>query len=93
MIRPKARPVRSSALPCASRRLAQESTFKVDVQLVRLIATVKDTAGSPVGGLNKEDFTVFDNGVKQEIACLSGTRLSRCPSPCCSIPAARPARR
>ena len=47
--------------------LAQE-VFRVDVKLVRVIATVKDTTGAAVGGLNKEDFTLFDNGVQQEIA-------------------------
>lgn len=48
--------------------LAQEAVFKVDVRLVRLIATVKDSAGKPVGGLAKEDFSVFDNGAKQTIS-------------------------
>ena len=47
---------------------AQEPVFKVDVRLVRMVATVKDATGRPVGGLNKEDFTLFDNGVKQTIA-------------------------
>lgn len=48
--------------------LAQEPVFKVDVRLVRLIATVKDSSGGIVGGLQKEDFTVFDNGAKQTIS-------------------------
>lgn len=49
--------------------VAQEvPTFTSDVRLVRLLATVKDDMGRPVGGLNKEDFSVFDNGVRQEIA-------------------------
>lgn len=42
--------------------------FKVDVQLVRVLATVKDSAGQPVGSLHKEDFQILDNGVPQEIA-------------------------
>ena len=42
--------------------------FKVDVQLVRLLATVKDTAGNLVGTLEAKDFAVSDNGVQQEIA-------------------------
>ena len=45
---------------------AQEATFKVDVRLVRLIATVKDTGGKPVGGMEKSEFTVLDNGVAAE---------------------------
>lgn len=47
---------------------AQEDVFKVDVRLVRLVATVKDDSGKPVGGLQKEDFRVTDNGAPQTIA-------------------------
>jgi Ca-activated chloride channel homolog len=49
---------------------AQEEppTFKVDVRLVRMLATVKDQMGHLVGGLEKSDFKIFDNGVEQEIA-------------------------
>ena len=48
---------------------AQEAPiFKVDVQLVRLLATVKDAAGNLIGALEAKDFTVSDNGVQQEIA-------------------------
>lgn len=42
--------------------------YRVDVRLVRLLATVKDEYGRLVGSLAKEDFAVFDNGVKQEVA-------------------------
>src|SRR5947199_291062 len=48
--------------------LAQETTFRVDVNLVRVLATVKDGAGRLIGTLGKEDFTVLDNGVRQQIA-------------------------
>ncbi len=44
------------------------TTFKVQVRLVRLLATVKDANGQLIGSLNKSDFSVFDNGVAQEIA-------------------------
>ncbi|MCS6953947.1 MAG: VWA domain-containing protein [Bryobacterales bacterium] len=47
---------------------AQQPVFRVDVRLVRILATVKDPAGGLVGSLNKEDFTVYDNGVPQELA-------------------------
>ncbi len=47
---------------------AQEPTFRVDVRLVRLLATVKDQRGAPVGGLAREDFQIADNGVAQEVA-------------------------
>ena len=56
----------SLLLPTAS--VAQETVFRVDVRLVRILATVKNSAGELVGHLNKEDFEIYDNGVKQEIA-------------------------
>lgn len=46
----------------------QEPTFRVDVKLVRMLATVKDTNGRPVGGLSREDFAVYENGVIQKIS-------------------------
>lgn len=48
--------------------LSQEPVYKVDVKLVRILATVKNTAGELVGALQKEDFVVLDEGVPQEIA-------------------------
>lgn len=47
---------------------AQEATFRTEVRLVHIIATVKNAAGDLVGDLQKEDFDVFDNGAKQEVA-------------------------
>ena len=47
---------------------AQEPTFRVDVNLVRILATVKDASGRLVGTLGKEDFNVLDNGALQQIA-------------------------
>src|SRR5712675_2245446 len=47
---------------------AQDTTFRVDVNLVRVLATVKDTSGRLVGNLNKEDFKLSDNGAPQQIA-------------------------
>ena len=48
--------------------IAQESVFKVDVRLVRLLVTVKDSAGALVGSLNREAFSILDNGIRQEVA-------------------------
>jgi Ca-activated chloride channel family protein len=57
------------AIPlCAVLAFAQEPLFRVDVRLVRLLATVKNAAGDLVGSLEARDFTVTDNGVPQEIA-------------------------
>ncbi|MDD5544998.1 MAG: VWA domain-containing protein [Acidobacteriia bacterium] len=41
--------------------------FKVDVSLVRLNVSVKDAQGMPVLHLNKDNFTVADNGATQPI--------------------------
>jgi Ca-activated chloride channel homolog len=48
--------------------LLAQDVFRVNVRLVRVVATVKDSAGATIGGLNKADFELYDNGVKQEIA-------------------------
>lgn len=47
---------------------AQNETFRVDVKLVRVIATVKDVNGQPVGDIQKSELTVTDNGAPQQIA-------------------------
>jgi Ca-activated chloride channel family protein len=45
-----------------------DTTIRVNVRLVRMLVTVKDAAGQLIGSLNKSDFAVYDNGVKQDIA-------------------------
>jgi len=42
--------------------------IRVDVNLVRVLTTVKDPSGNLVGTLPKEDFTILDNGVPQQIS-------------------------
>ncbi|MDE3195172.1 MAG: VWA domain-containing protein [Acidobacteriota bacterium] len=57
------------AIVCAAGLTAQsDDTIKVNVRLVRVLATVKNAAGQLIGGLNKEDFEVRDNGAPQQIA-------------------------
>lgn len=53
------------------------STFKVNVKLVNVFATVVDETGAPIGGLTKQDFTVFEDGKPQKIAVF--TRESGLP--------------
>jgi Ca-activated chloride channel homolog len=48
--------------------IGRAQTIKVDVKLVRLLVSVKDARGELVGSLEKPDFTVFDSGVKQDVA-------------------------
>jgi Ca-activated chloride channel family protein len=47
---------------------AQEPAIRVDVNLVRIVATVKNAGGKLVGSLSKGDFTILDNNVPQQIA-------------------------
>jgi Ca-activated chloride channel homolog len=47
---------------------AQDTTFKVDVKLVSVFVNVTDANGAIVGGLKRDDFSVFEDGRKQEIA-------------------------
>ena len=42
--------------------------IKVNVNLVRVLATVKDPAGEVVKALDKDDFELRDNGVQQRIS-------------------------
>ncbi|MCZ2157010.1 MAG: VWA domain-containing protein [Bryobacterales bacterium] len=43
-------------------------TFRSEVRLVPLLATVKDANGALIGDLKKDEFQIFDNGVQQEVA-------------------------
>jgi len=58
---------------CATALTAQTTVFKTKVQLVHVIATVKNPDGEPAGALEKSDFTISDNGVRQEIAFFQRT--------------------
>jgi Ca-activated chloride channel family protein len=62
--------VRHWLLPllCAALSAQQAPLFRADVDLVRVVSTVKNQAGELVGVLQKGDFTVFDIGVRQEIS-------------------------
>lgn len=44
------------------------ATFSADATLVRLLVSVKDGNGAPVGSLESGNFTVFDTGVRQQIS-------------------------
>jgi len=44
------------------------ATIRVQVRLVNVFATVTDSHGAPVGGLTKDDFKVFEDGVQQQVS-------------------------
>ncbi len=51
-----------------------QATFRVDVKLVNVVATVTDEEGRYVTGLGPEDFIVEDEGVAQEIVHFTQDR-------------------
>ena len=52
---------------------AQQPTFRSGTQTVPLYITVTDAAGRLVPNLTKDDFTVLDNGMPQEITLFDNT--------------------
>ena len=57
-----------AALFAGSAHAQPQPVIRVDVSLVRVVATVKTQAGELVGALRKDDFQIFDNGAPQEVA-------------------------
>jgi Ca-activated chloride channel family protein len=49
----------------------EDTVFTVDSNLVVLNATITDIEGKPVSGLQKNRFTIFENGVEQNIEFFS----------------------
>jgi Ca-activated chloride channel family protein len=47
---------------------AQDPIIRVDVKLIRILASVRDQYGQLQGGLDKDDFQIFDEGVEQTTA-------------------------
>jgi Ca-activated chloride channel family protein len=58
----------AASLLLAGALCPQDPVIRVDVRLVRMLVTVKDSYGRLIGSLNKEDFAVQDNGVSQEVS-------------------------
>jgi len=48
-----------------------ETTFKVSVKLVNVFTTVTDGNGAPIGGLKKDDFKIYEDGIQQNIAVFA----------------------
>lgn len=51
----------------ASVTIAQEPTFRSSTRIVPVVTTVTDAQGRLVPGLEREEFTILDNGKPQEI--------------------------
>ncbi len=52
-------------------RVPDQFRLSVEVELVNVTATVLDQEGKYVGGLTETDFTIFEDGVEQEISFFS----------------------
>jgi VWFA-related protein len=68
-----------SAVTVAAVSVAAQSSdgfrFRSGVELVNVTATVTDESGRFVSGLRKEDFAVYDDGVRQEVSHFSSDRV------------------
>jgi VWFA-related protein len=58
----------------------QPPVFRTGIDLVQIDVVVLDADGQPVRGLTKEDFTLFDRSVKQEIATFAARSHERPPA-------------
>ena len=58
----------SLALALAPAPAQERPIIRVEVKLVRVLATVKDAAGQPAGALERDDFEIYDNGARQQVA-------------------------
>jgi len=63
------------SLQVSSRAQSQAPSFRSTVDLVSLNVTVGDTANHYVTDLNSEDFSVYEDGVKQDLTLFNKTRL------------------
>jgi Ca-activated chloride channel homolog len=59
----------SMAVLLAAAALAQQPpVIRVNVNLVRVVATVKNLGDDLVGSLDRDDFEIYDNGKRQQVA-------------------------
>ena len=67
------RPIAIGALLLAAgvTATAQGPEFRVEVRLVEVETRVTDSAGQPVPGLRRGDFTLQENGVTHDIASVA----------------------
>jgi hypothetical protein len=52
-------------------QVGRQFGFRTQTELVRITATVSDATGKAITDLHKEDFTVSEDNVAQEIALFS----------------------
>ncbi|MGV3517777.1 VWA domain-containing protein [Luteitalea sp.] len=70
-----AEPAVSTDQPPAPPAAPEQPTFRAGVEVVSLNVTVTERDGRFVSGLPQEAFSVFEDGVKQDVIFFSGTQL------------------
>jgi len=65
----------AGAVVTAAAQNQEGFTFRSGVELINVTTTVTDDSGRFVSGLQKEDFTVFEDGVRQEVTQFSNERV------------------
>src|SRR5262245_19384095 len=61
--------------PAETPHNAQSFRFRTGVELINVTATVTDSSGRFVSGLNKEDFRLFEDEQPQEITHFNSERV------------------
>ena len=73
---PEARAVRAAGALAFSQTQGQPPlTFGSSVDIINLTVTVTDAQGRLVSGLDRDAFSVYEDGVKQELAIFNRDRL------------------
>ncbi len=65
----------------------QVPVFRIESKLVLVDATVRDRQGRPIDDLRREDFTVYEDGVQQNVVTFS---LEKIPVPLADLPPQNP---
>jgi VWFA-related protein len=80
-------PARPSGAPPPAQ---DQPTFRVAIDAVTMDVIVKDTQGRFLADLNKDEFEIFEDGVKQEIASMTMSHGGRVTNVLEAAPAAAP---
>lgn len=64
-------PAKPQATPQRQQEVGEGEVIRVDSDLVSLTATVVDSRGRNVANLRQNDFAIYEDGVKQELAYFS----------------------
>jgi Ca-activated chloride channel family protein len=64
-----------AAIALAQTQSQPPLTFGSSIEIINLTVTVTDAQGRLIPGLNREAFSVFEDGVKQELALFNKDRL------------------